>query len=164
MTNAPVRSARFIARKQQIIVGSDDNLLRVFNYNTAEKIKTIEEHTDYIRNIAVHPTQPYVISCSDDDSIRMFDWDKHWAKVNTFADHEHYIMAVVFNPKDPNMFASASLDKTIKIWTVGTTKSTANYSLIGHEAGVNCVDFSRDLERPHLASGSDDGHVKLWDY
>ena len=159
-----MRSARFIARKQQIIVGSDDNLLRVFNYNTAEKIKTIEEHTDYIRNIAVHPTQPYVLSCSDDDSIRMFDWDKHWAKVNTFADHEHYIMAVAFNPKDPNMFASASLDKTIKIWTVGTTKSTANYSLIGHEAGVNCVDFSRDLERPHLASGSDDGHVKLWDY
>ena len=136
----------------------------MFNYNTAEKIKTIDEHTDYIRNIAVHPTQPYVFSCSDDDSIRMFDWDKHWSKVNTFLDHEHYIMAICVNPKDPNMFASASLDKTIKIWTVGTTKSTANYTLIGHDAGVNCVDFSRDVERPHLCSGSDDGHVKLWDY
>ena len=56
-------------------MGSDDNLLRVFNYNTAEKIKTIEEHEDYIRNIAVHPTQPYVFSCGDDDTIRMFDWD-----------------------------------------------------------------------------------------
>ena len=164
ITNAPVRSAKFIARKQMIVVGSDDNLLRVFNYNTAEKVKTIEEHTDYIRNIAVHGSQPFVFSCSDDDTIRMFDWEKSWQKVNTFVDHDHYIMQVKINPKDPAMFASASLDKTIKIWTVGTTKSTANYTLLGHEAGVNCIDFSPDLERPHLVSGSDDGLVKIWDY
>ena len=56
ITNAPVRSAKFIARKNWLIVGADDNLLRVYNYNTAEKIKTIEEHTDYIRTIAVHPS------------------------------------------------------------------------------------------------------------
>jgi coatomer subunit beta' len=47
-------------------------------------------------------------------------------------------MQVAINPKDTNMFASASLDRTIKIWTisapgkVGTGKSSANYSLIGH--------------------------------
>ena len=164
ITNAPVRSAKFICRRQQIVVGSDDNLLRIFNYNTAEKIKVIDEHSDYIRHIVVHPTLPYVLSCSDDDTIRMFDWDKSWQKVNTFIDHDHYIMQLAINPKDPNMFASASLDKTIKIWTVGTTKTTANYTLTGHEAGVNCVDFSRDLERPHLVSGSDDGLVKIWDY
>ena len=73
-------------------------------------------------------------------------------------------MQLAINPKDPNMFASASLDHSIKIWTVGTTKNTANYTLQGHDAGVNCVDFSRDLERPHLVSGSDDGLVKIWDY
>ncbi len=73
-------------------------------------------------------------------------------------------MQLAINPKDTNMLASASLDKSIKIWTISTTKSTANFSLIGHAAGVNCVDFSHDSERSHLVSGGDDGQVKVWDY
>jgi coatomer subunit beta' len=120
VTNAPVRCARFIARKQWIVVGADDTKLRVYNYNTAEKVKTIEEHTDYIRHIAVHPTLPYILSCSDDDTIKMFDWEKNFVKVNSFQDHEHYIMQLAINPKDVTMFASASLDKRIKIWTFST--------------------------------------------
>ena len=76
VTNAPVRVAKFIARKQWIVVGADDNKIRVYNYNTSEKIKTIEDHQDYIRHIVVHPTQPYILSCSDDITIKMFDWDK----------------------------------------------------------------------------------------
>jgi WD40 repeat protein len=42
------------------------------------------------------------------------------------------------------MFASACLDGFIKIWTVSTTKATANYTLSGHQVGVNCLDFCRD--------------------
>lgn len=84
ITNCPVRCAKFITRKQQIIVGSDDTKLRVFNYNTSEKVKIIEQHTDYIRHIVVHPTMPIVLSCSDDDTIKMFDWEKNWQLVNTF--------------------------------------------------------------------------------
>lgn len=73
-------------------------------------------------------------------------------------------MMLAINPKDPNMMASASLDGTIKIWTVGTGKSTANYTLTGHQSGVNCVDFCREQDKSHIASGSDDGLVKVWDY
>ena len=164
VTNAPIRCARFIVRKQWIVVGADDTKLRIYNYNTAEKIKTIDEHTDYIRHIVVHPTLPYVLSCSDDDTIKMFDWEKNWSKVNTFQDHEHYIMQLAINTKDPNMFASGSLDKKIKIWTVGTQKSTANYTLAGHEAGINSLDFSKDQQKPHLVSGDDIGIMKVWDY
>ena len=75
------------------------------------------EHSDYIRSLAVHPTLPYVLSCSDDFSIVLYDWDKKWAKQNTYVDHTHYAMQVAINPCDPNMFASCSLDKSIKIWS-----------------------------------------------
>lgn len=169
VTNAPVRCARFVSRKQWIVVGADDTKIRVYNYNTSEKLKTVDEHQDFIRHLAVHPTLPYLLSCSDDQTIKLFDWDKGWQKINSYEDHEHYIMQVAINPKDPSMFASASLDRTIKIWTIAapgkaSQKTSANYSLIGHQAGVNCLDFCSSFDRPHLVSGGDDGHVKVWDY
>ena len=39
-------------------------LVRVFNYNTLEKVHSFEAHTDYIRSIVVHPTHPYVLTSS----------------------------------------------------------------------------------------------------
>lgn len=50
--------------------------IRVYNYNTMDKVKAFEAHTDYIRSIAVHPTQPYLLTCSDDMLIKLWDWDK----------------------------------------------------------------------------------------
>ena len=37
--NNPVRCAKFIVRKQYIIAGTDDMRLRVFNYNTMDKVR-----------------------------------------------------------------------------------------------------------------------------
>lgn len=47
----------------------DDMLIHVFNYNTLERVHMFEAHTDYIRGIAVHPTQPYVLSCSGTEEL-----------------------------------------------------------------------------------------------
>ena len=42
----------------------DDMMLRVFNYNTMDKVHTVEAHSDYLRSIAVHPTHPYILTSS----------------------------------------------------------------------------------------------------
>lgn len=44
--------------------GQDDMQIRVFNYNTLERVHMFEAHSDYIRCIAVHPTQPYILTSS----------------------------------------------------------------------------------------------------
>ena len=80
-----VRTAKFVARKQWIVCGSDDMFIRVYNYNTMDKIKQFEAHTDYIRSVAVHPTQPYLLTCSDDMLIKLWDWDK----VGACKHHDH---------------------------------------------------------------------------
>lgn len=64
---------------------------------------------------------------------------------------------VTFNPKDPNTFATASLDGKIKVW--GITSSTAYFTLDGHTKGVNYVDYYLGADKPYLVSGADDMYV-----
>ncbi|EDO47813.1 predicted protein [Nematostella vectensis] len=162
VTDLPVRASRFVPRKNWVLTGSDDMMLRVFNYNTLEKVHGFEAHSDYLRSIAVHPQQPYVLTSSDDMLIKLWDWDKKWQCTQVFEGHTHYVMQIVINPKDNNQFASASLDRTIKVWQLGS--QTPNFTLEGHEKGVNCVDYFHGGEKPYLISGADDRLVKIWDY
>uniref|UniRef100_A0A7I4DAQ0 Beta'-coat protein n=1 Tax=Physcomitrium patens TaxID=3218 RepID=A0A7I4DAQ0_PHYPA len=162
VTDLPVRSAKFIPRKQWIVAGSDDMFIRVYNYNTMDKVKQFEAHTDYIRCVVVHPTLSYVLSCSDDMLIKLWDWEKGWICTQIFEGHSHYVMQVTFNPKDSNTFASASLDRTVKIWNLGSPEP--NFTLEAHQKGVNCVEYFTGGDRPHLITGSDDQTAKVWDY
>lgn len=158
----PVRTSKFIPRKNWVVTGSDDMQIRVFNYNTLERVHQFEAHSDYIRCIAVHPVQSYILSSSDDMTIKLWDWDNKWACKQVFEGHTHYVMQIVFNPKDNNTFASGSLDKTIKVWQLGSVHP--NFTLEGHEKGVNCVDYYHGGDKPYLISGADDRLVKIWDY
>uniref|UniRef100_A0A4W3JN27 Coatomer subunit beta' n=1 Tax=Callorhinchus milii TaxID=7868 RepID=A0A4W3JN27_CALMI len=158
----PVRASKFVARKNWVITGADDMQIRVFNYNTLERVHMFEAHSDYIRCIAVHPTQPYILTSSDDMLIKLWDWEKKWSCTQIFEGHTHYVMQIVINPKDNNQFASASLDRTIKVWQLGS--SSPNFTLEGHEKGVNCIDYYSGGDKPYLISGADDRLVKIWDY
>jgi len=165
VSDLPVRAAKFIVRKQWLICGADDMQMRVYNYNTEDLVKKWEGHRDFVRSVAVHPTLPYILSCSDDMSIKLWDWDKDWQNIRTFEGHTHYVMNVVFNPKDPDTFASASLDNSIKVW--GLTTNSPHFTLEGgdgHTKGVNTVEYCPGADRPYLVTGSDDGTVKVWDY
>ena len=151
--------------------------IQVYNYNTHEKVVSFEAHADYIRSIAVHASQPFILTASDDMLIKLWDWDRNWKNImvcflplnllitwnyKVFEGHSHYVMQVTFNPKDSNTFASASLDKTIKVWSLGS--NTPNYTLEGHEKGANCVDYYYGGDKPYLVSGGDDKLIKIWDY
>ncbi|GAA5856561.1 hypothetical protein JCM9279_005499 [Rhodotorula babjevae] len=162
VTEVPVRCVRFIARKNWFVCGSDDFHLRVFNYNTGEKVTALEAHPDYIRCLAVHPSQPLVLTGSDDMTIKLWDWEKGWKCIQIFEGHTHYIMNLSFNPKDSNTFASACLDRTVKVWSLGSP--VANFTLDAHDKGVNYVEYYHGGDKPYLVTTGDDRLIKIWDY
>lgn len=176
--NTPVRCAKFIVRKQCIVAATDDNSLYVFNINTMEKLKQIECHSDFLRDIQVHATLPLVLTASDDAVLKLWNWDDNWSLLQTFEGHSHYVMQCCWSPKDAYAFASASLDKSIRVWqiSVQTAKGSslltsnvptakANFLLNGHTSGVNSIQYApANLNKPYLVSGSDDFTVRIWDY
>ncbi|VDP06448.1 unnamed protein product [Soboliphyme baturini] len=147
--------------------------VHIWNYDTQQLLKSFEvcdlpvrvakfvprkNCTCRLCPVVGHPPHSAVY----DMTIKLWDWDSKWQCKQTFEGHSHYVMQLVINPKDTNTFATACLDRSIKVWQLGS--SQAKFTLEGHEKGVNCVDFYHGGDKPYLISGADDHLVKIWDY
>ena len=75
---------------------------------------------------------------------------------NRFEGHNRSVTSVSFSPTEP-IIASASGDKTVRLWHQNDTNSK---TLNGHTNVVNGVSFSKD--GTIIASVSGDGTIKLW--
>ncbi|PSB42152.1 hypothetical protein C7B67_25675 [filamentous cyanobacterium Phorm 6] len=76
---------------------------------------------------------------------------------NSLEGHSRSVISVAFSP-DGKTLASASDDKTIKLWNLQTQKELKTLS--GHSSVVISVAFSPDGKT--LASASEDKTIKLW--
>ncbi|EMS65055.1 Putative coatomer subunit beta'-3 [Triticum urartu] len=153
---------KFIERRQWFLAGSyHEGFIHVYNYETeVQEVNSFRAHDRFLESMAIHPTQPYVLSSSD-TQIKLWDWDKDWECRRTFMEHSHTVKQVAFNPWNTNSFASASRDHTAKVWSLDSSRSM--YTLSGHLDEVNCLDFFTRDNQQYLITGSEDMTAKIWD-
>lgn len=89
----------------------------MYNYDQNQLVDSFDAHDSCITTLAVHPTDSFVLSSSDDDDhlIKLWDWSKDWKCTRTFQGHTDRVTQVKFNPEDKDSFASASCDGTVKV-------------------------------------------------
>jgi len=78
---------------------------------------------DYIRTVNFHIEYPWLVSASDDQTIRIWNWQSR-SCVSVLTGHNHYVMCASFHVKD-DLIVSASLDQTVRVWDItGLRKKT----------------------------------------
>ncbi|XP_026581065.1 notchless protein homolog 1-like, partial [Pseudonaja textilis] len=99
-----------------------------------------------------------LVSGSDDFTLFLWLPAEDKKPLTRMTGHQALINQVVFSP-DTRTIASASFDKSIKLWDGRTGKYLT--SLRGHVSAVYQIAWSSDSRL--LVSGSSDSTLKVWD-
>ncbi len=81
--------------------------LQVWNYKLRRCLFTLLGHLDYIRTVSFHSEHPWIVSASDDQTIRIWNWQSRTC-VSVLTGHNHYVMCALFHPKDDLVSHSSS--------------------------------------------------------
>ncbi|KAL9245263.1 hypothetical protein vseg_018937 [Gypsophila vaccaria] len=124
-------------------------------YNSPEEMK--EAAFDRYNKVRGNAPER-LISCSDDFSICI--WEPSETKHPKFrmTGHQQLVIHVVVSP-DERLVASASFDKSVRLWNISTGKFVTVFR--GHVGPVYRICWSPDSR--FLLSASRDSTVKVWD-
>lgn len=146
-----------------LVTSGNDGRLRVFDTEMYNEIYTFEAH-EKSSNISVFtPDNRQLISGGWDGHLRVWDAHNGYKLLKEIAAHNYAVYDVVFSPGGEYL-ATASRDKTVKIWDSETLKPLARLDVKsgGHSHSVNALHWN--AETGLLVSVGDDRKVVGWGF
>jgi len=174
-----VNAAAFSPDGARIVTASADKTARLWDAVCGKEVGALVGHTDRVYCAAFSPDGRRVVTGCADGTARVWDTDTgtalltlaghaNWesalsfgsdgAELLTILGHANHVNTVSFSP-DGSRIATASSDKTARIWDAATGAELV--VLRGHANYVNAAAFSPDGSR--VATASTDGTARVWD-
>jgi WD40 repeat protein len=119
-------------------------------------IRIFKGHTDLIDSVAISPNGKYIVSGSDDETIKL--WDINTGELlRSFEGHTDEVWSATISPNG-KYIVSASGDETIKLWDIKTGRLIRRFK--GHVEPIQVVAITKNGK--YIISGSNDKTIKLW--
>jgi len=118
-------------------------------------IRTLQGHTDRVNACAFSPNGRFIVSASDDKTLRV--WDAATGQsLRTMEGHTEKVSDCAFSP-DGQFIVSSSYDKTLRVWEVTTGQIIR--TLEGDTEYINKCVFSPDGS---LIASTHGNTVQVW--
>jgi len=147
---------------QRVFSTSADTSARVWQARDDGKYKsvaTLQGHTGAVVGCALHPSESYLITASADKTWVFWDVETGTNRQSVQdPDMEQGYTCTAFHP-DGLLFGAGASDAMVRIFDVKTQKNVALFK--AHTGEVTGISFSENGY--YLASGDDNGCVRLWD-
>jgi WD40 repeat protein len=161
-----VWSIAFYPQGRLLASGGDDHAAMLWDLHTGQCIKNLQGHCNTIYAIASSGPQQLLASGHEDQTVKLWHLPGSHSEpgpgdlqpFRILQGHRDRVFSVVFSPDD-QWLASASADRTIKLWNPHTGQCLR--TLHGHHSWVWSIAVHPDGQR--LASASYDHTIKLWD-
>ncbi len=101
-----------------LVSGSRDKYVKLWDTTKGTCIMSFACHENWVRSVIFHPSGKYIISCSDDKSIRVLDIRTERVLRTISNAHSHFISSIAFSPNHMRL-VSGSVDKCLNVWPTG---------------------------------------------
>lgn len=171
--------------QQPSIAASWADTAQVQVWDLSLQLKELEAETDpppgipklqkvSARHVHSHSSEGYALDwspvtagrlASGDCRARIHVWEPtpagRWVVGAGLKGHNASVEDIQWSPTEQTVFASCSVDKTIRIWDT-RQPSGSMLAVVAHETDINVISWNK-LTSFMLASGGDEGALKVWD-
>lgn len=154
-----VNSVEFSRDAENVLVASQDAIVRIFHVNTTVELRRMVGHVLSARCASYGPDGLMVASCSSDLAVILWDLKRPEddSMVVVFSGHSNDIRQLVW-VKQNMQIASCSDDSTIRVWSIDSGECVR--VLEGHKGAV--TSLATPGEGLRLVSCGVDGTCRVW--